>query len=344
MTRNARFALSALAVAAVVALVGLRFDSNDMASVSADATTSVSRAVSDAASGSAPPATAVPETAAHRDPVPAAAANMVDLPASLHGTDGDGGVTLDASGRLVPDLSLRRLFDHYLSSIGERSIDEIRALLAARLDQITTPEGKRQAQDVFERYLRYLEAVDSSAARLEGLPLRERLAMLRDLRRQQLGSEMAGAFFADEEAYQQYTLDTRELADDTTLTADERAARQRELTAALPEAVRQPLLEQQRVETDLADAQAIETLASDADERHRLRVQRYGEEAAARMELLDRERAAWDARVAAYQAERARLESLDVAQRQTALDEYLSRNFSEAEQRRIRSLQDVGEL
>lgn len=108
--------------------------------------------------------------------------------------------------------------------------------------------------------------------------------------------------------------------------------------------MRQPLLEQQRVETDLADAQAIETLASDADERHRLRVQRYGEEAAARMELLDRERAAWDARVAAYLAERTRLASLDAARRQTALDEYLSRNFSEAEQRRIRSLQDVGEL
>lgn len=343
MTRTARFGLTALVLAVVVALVALRFDGNRPARVSADATTAVSRGASGTASGSAIPETAVPGTAGG-GPVPALAADTADLPASLQGTEADGGVNLDASGRLVPDLSLRRLFDHYLSSIGERSIDEIRALLAARLDQITTPEGKRQAQDVFERYLRYLEAVDSSAARLEGLPLRERLAMLRDLRRQHLGSEMAGAFFGDEEAYQQYTLDTRELADDTTLTADERAARQRELTAALPEGVRQPLLEQQRVETDLADAQAIETLASDADERHRLRVQRYGEEAAARMELLDRERAAWDARVAAYLAERTRLASLDAARRQTALDEYLSRNFSEAEQRRIRSLQDVGEL
>jgi lipase chaperone LimK len=344
MTRNARFGLTALAVAAAVALVALRFDGNDPATLTADTTASASRGTPDAAPDSAPQATATPGTAAGRDPVPAVAADIPDLPTSLQGTESDGGVTLDANGRLVPDLALRRLFDHYLSSIGERSIDEIRALLAARLDQITTPEGKRQAQAVFERYLRYLEAVDSSAARLEALALRERLAMLRDLRRQHLGSEMAGAFFGAEEAYQQYTLDSRELADDAALTADERSARQRELTAALPEAVRQPLLEQQRVETDLADALAIDTLASDADERHRLRVQRYGEEAAARLELLDRERAAWDARVAAYQAERARLAPLDAARRQTALDEYLSRNFSEAEQRRIRSLQDVGEL
>jgi lipase chaperone LimK len=266
------------------------------------------------------------------------------LPTSLQDTESDGGVTLDASGRLIPDLALRRLYDHFLSSIGERSIDEIRALLAARLDAITTPEGKRQALEVFERYLRYLREVDSAAAQLSALPLRERLAMLSDLRRQHLGSEMASAFFNDEEAYQRYTLDSRELAEDTSLSADERAARQRDLTEALPDSVRQPLLDQQRVESDLADAAAIDTLASDADERHRLRIQRYGEEAAARMELLDRERAAWDARVAAYRTERERLQALDAAARQAALDAYLMRNFDEAEQRRIRSLEGIGEL
>jgi lipase chaperone LimK len=267
-----------------------------------------------------------------------------DLPASLQDTESDGGVTLDASGRLVPDLALRRLFDHFLSSIGERSIDEIRALLAARLDAITTPEGKRQALEVFERYLRYLKEVDSAAARMSALPLRERLAMLSDLRRQYLGSEMASAFFNDEEAYQRYTLDSRELAEDSALSREERAARQREITAALPDAVRIPLLEQQRVETDLADAQAIDTLASDPSERHRLRSERYGEEAAARMELLDRERAAWDARISAYRAERTRLQALDAAAREAALDAYLMRNFDEAEQRRIRSLEGIGEL
>jgi lipase chaperone LimK len=341
MTRNARLALTVLALAALVALAILRTPGPGPVAIDPG-----DPAPTPQTPGSTPGtlSMAAPPGPASRDQAPPMPPGGPPIPASLQGTESDGGVTLDASGRLVPDLSLRRLFDHFLSSIGERSIDEIRALLAARLDQITTPDGKRQVQEVFERYLRYLEAVDQSAARLEELPLRERLAMLRDLRRQHLGYEMAGAFFGDEEAYQQYTLDTRELADDTTLTADERAARQRELTAALPEAVRQPLLEQQRVESDLADAQAIETLASDADERHRLRVQRYGEEAAARMELLDRERAAWNARVAAYQAERSRLASLDAARRQTALDEYLSRNFSEAEQRRIRSLQDVGEL
>lgn len=280
---------------------------------------------------------AAPATEAHATAVPA-------LPTSLQGSESDGGVTLDANGRLVANLDLRRLYDHFLSSIGERSIDEIRALLAARLDEITTPDGKRQALEAFERYLRYLREVDAVGAQLSALPLRERLQRLSELRRQHLGNEMADAFFADEEAYQRYTLDRRELAEDATLAADLRAARERELLADLPESVRAPLLAQQRVENDLADASAIETLASDADERHRLRVERFGEEAAARMELLDRERAAWDARVAAYRAERARVQALAASSRRATLDEYLARHFSEAEQRRIRSLEDVGEL
>ncbi|MCC6592499.1 MAG: hypothetical protein IT479_04425 [Xanthomonadales bacterium] len=266
------------------------------------------------------------------------------LPPSLQGSEGDGGVTLDADGRLLPDLALRRLFDHYLSSIGELDIEQIRALLAARLDAITSAEGKRQALETFERYLRYLREIDAVSAQLSALPLRERLQRLTDLRRQLLGTDMAQAFFADEEAYQRYTLDRQDLAADTQLDASARAERERELLERLPPTVREPLQAQQRVETDLADANAIDDLAGDADERSRLRRERFGEEAAARMELLDRERAAWDARIAAYLSERERLQSLEAHTRRRALDEYLTRHFSETEQRRIRSLEAVDAL
>lgn len=267
-----------------------------------------------------------------------------ELPASLAGTEFDGSIELDASGQLRMTPSLRRLFDYALSSIGERSIEEIRALLSAQLDSITSADGKRQAMAAFERYVRYLQSVDQAAARLAAMPLQERLDATMELRRQQLGTDMADAFFADEEAYQRFTLQRRALAEDTALSADERAARERELLSDLPESVREPYVAQLRTDADLADSAAIDTLSSDADERHRLRSERFGEEAAARMELLDRERAAWDARVAAYRAERTRVQSLDAAARQAALDAWLQRNFDEAEQRRIRSLEGIGEL
>ena len=266
------------------------------------------------------------------------------LPASLANTEFDGSVELDANGQLRLTPSLRRLFDYALSSIGERSIEEIRALLSAQLDTLTSSDGKRQAMAAFERYLRYLQAVDQAAATLAAMPLEQRLQAMMELRRQQLGVDMADAFFGDEEAYQRFTLDRRTLSENTALNADERAARERELVSELPESVREPYLAQLRTEADLADSAAIDTLASDPDERHRLRRERFGEEAAARMELLDRERDAWDARVTAYRAERARVQSLDATARQAALDAWLQRNFDEAEQRRIHSLEGIGEL
>lgn len=277
-------------------------------------------------------------------PTQAASIQSLVLPASLADTEIDGAVELDANGQLLPSLSLRRLFDQVLSSVGELSIEQIRQLLADRLDQLTTADGKRQALAAFERYLRYLQSVDAAAARLNELPFRERLSALSDLRRQLLGSEMADAFFADEESYQRYTLDRRELAEQTGLTAEERTARERELIQQLPESARQPLLQQQQTDADLADAQAIETLSSDASERYRLRRERFGDDAAGRMELLDSERLAWDQRVSAYQQERARWQNSTAAARDAALSDYLTRHFSEAEQRRIRSLQEIGAL
>jgi lipase chaperone LimK len=284
-------------------------------------------------------------TAAHPEAgaTPTAGASIA-VPTSLADTDIDGAVELDASGQLRPSLSLRRLFDQVLSSIGELSIEQIRQWLSERLDQITSADGKRQAMAAFERYLRYLRSVDAANTALSTLPPRERLAALNGLRRQALGLEMADAFFADEEAYQRFTLDRRELAEQSSLTPAERESRERELIAQLPENAREPYLAQLRTDADLADASAIDTLASDANERYRLRAERFGEEAAARMELLDVQRQAWDQRVAGYRAERARLQSGDAAARSAALADYLSRNFSEAEQRRIRSLEEVGGL
>lgn len=281
----------------------------------------------------------LPDNAPPAEPPP-----VLALPASLANTEFDGSVELDANGQLRLTQSLRRLFDYALSSIGERSIEEIRALLSAQLDTLTSIDGKRQAMEAFERYLRYLQSVDQAAATLATMPLEQRLQTMVEMRRQQLGTEMADAFFGDEEAYQRFTLERRALDEDPALSADERTARERELLSELPESVREPYLSQQRTEADLSDGAAIDAFADDAAERHRLRRERFGEEAAARMELLDRERAAWDARVAAYRAERSRVQALDAAARQAALDDWLQRNFDEAEQRRIRSLEGIGEI
>ena len=72
-----------------------------------------------------------------------------ELPPSLDGTEIDGAIELDANGQLKPTHSLRRLFDQVLTLMGERSIDEIRALLAQREVGF---DGHDVARDVLETF------------------------------------------------------------------------------------------------------------------------------------------------------------------------------------------------
>ena len=59
---------------------------------------------------------------------------------SLRGTEIDGEVLLDPNGRVVLGIGLRRLFDYYLSLVGERDIVQIRAMLKDHLLNKYSPE------------------------------------------------------------------------------------------------------------------------------------------------------------------------------------------------------------
>ncbi len=263
------------------------------------------------------------------------------VPPSMAGAEIDGAIALDDKGDVIVDESLRRLFDHVLSSAGELSLDEIRALLASRLGELSHPRAAAQALALFERYLRYLQQAQSAAPQLSGLDLQERLNMLKDLRRSVLGVDMASAFFGREERYQEHTLAVRKL--DPSLSPAERTRREMELVDTLPLELKAPILEHRQTQADLRDAMAIDSATSSGSERFARRKERFGESAAARMELLDRERLHWQVRVTDYQRERQRLNATG-ADHSAALDQYLRARFSEAEQRRIRSLEAIGEL
>ncbi len=295
------------------------------------------RAAPEVAAPGPSPEPAQPDIAAPSPPLPLDHVARLQVPTSMAGAEIDGAVNLDGDGNVLIDLELRRLFDHVLSSAGELSIDAIRALLAERLKQLTTPRAAAQALEIFERYLRYLREAHSAGPRLEGLALDARLEALRELRRSVLGEPMAEAFFGMEERYQAHTLAVRDL--DPGLAPEERARREQALIEQLPAELRAPILEHQRTQADLQDAAAIASAAVGADERYALRRERFGEAAAARMELLDRELATWQSRVQAYQQQRQQLGADD-----PALARYLREHFSEPEQRRILSLEAIGEL
>ena len=304
----------------------------------------------------AAPTHAEPDAAASSDqdaariaptaPVVRTTTTAADWPPSLRDSEPDGAVTLDATGRVQPSLPLRRLFDYFLSALGERDVAAIRALL---LDHVRALHGDRVAAEVaalFDRYVDYQQALSTMNAP-PGDSLRARLDRVRDLRRRLLDVAMADAFFGDEERYTDYTLDRRDLMADATLDAAERDTRLRELESGLSPAQRASLHEANVAVLVDEQNRQFDALRLDPAQRQAEREALFGAEAAVRLAQADAEIAAWDSRVRAYVHARDALRAdarLDAAGRERAIAGLRARSFDAAEQRRIQSLEAIGQL
>ena len=262
---------------------------------------------------------------------------------SLRGTDIDGEVLLDANGRVVLDIGLRRLFDYYLSLVGERDIIQIRALLKAHLLGKYSPANADSVLLYFDRYTDYLNALTDLKIGNIAKP-EDRLQKVAELRKKILGAEMALAFFAEEETLAALTLKRMAIAEDKNLSAGEKNRLLAELDAsenysARTEADTAALITEQTRQLDALKLSDAERTA----EREAL----WGKEAAARLTQLDRQRAQWDARIEQYLLERSRIDAnrglSDVARAQ-AIANLRATQFNDAEQRRIASLEAIGQL
>jgi lipase chaperone LimK len=262
---------------------------------------------------------------------------------SLRGTEVDSGVSLDANGNVLLDPGLRRLFDYHLSLIGERDPVQIRQLLEAHLLGRYGPQHALAALAYFDRYAGYLQRLAESKIG-EAIDPQDRLAEVMVLRRQMLGDEMASAFFAEEEAFAALTIERMAIAGDGTLSADRKSA----MLAELDRAERFSA----RAEADTASVVADQDRRFDrtkvsAGERAAEREALWGKAAAGRLAQLDEERARWDARIEQYLFARSRIDadrSLSPAARAQALAALRAQRFDAAEQRRIASLEAIGQL
>ena len=262
---------------------------------------------------------------------------------SLRGTEVDGGISLDENGEILVDLSMRRLFDYYLSLIGERDLVQIRILLKDQLltkhSQINTEKALRY----FDRYTDYLSAL--AALNIGGLNKPEdRLQQVTSLRKKMLGEAMSLAFFAEEEALATLTLKRMAIANDKKLGVDEKAKLLAELDAAANYSARTEADTAALITEQNRQLEALKlTDAQRAAEREAL----WGKEAAARLGQLDHERARWDARIEQYLLARSRIDAnsaLSPNARAQAIAALRAQQFNAAEQRRIASLEAIGQL
>ncbi|MDE1962371.1 MAG: hypothetical protein KGI42_00530 [Xanthomonadaceae bacterium] len=248
---------------------------------------------------------------------------------SLRGTEVDGGVTIGFAGRVRPDLALRRLFDYYLSLLGETDLQGIRQLLREDLGRRPLDAGQQAAvMALFDRYVDYQQARTA----LAGAPINDvaaRLAQDRALRQQLLGPDLARAFYPDAQADDARLL--RQLAHHD---VPGRSAADPRATASVADLI--------QTQTEQLDAAPLTPA-----QRHDERAAAWGEAAAGRLDALDRQRAQWNRRLAAFASAASALErdpALDDAGRRQALQRLLDQQFDGPERLQARAMWQAGLL
>lgn len=278
----------------------------------------------------APPAT----EALNTERVPVAPAPMAIAPStvitadandSLAGTDVDGAVTLDANGRIVLNLDLRRLFDYLLARSGEMSEEQLRhwseQVLRARY-----PANAEALVGIFRRYLLLRERMAEIG---KSDSLAQDLDRLSALRTQVLGTELARAFFADDEALARFALARQELqARSALIPAAQRRANEAALLDTLPAHLREAWEE-------LLEQEAISTTAQNLDTQAPLT--NLDPAAQARLAQLQAERAEFEQRVRRY------LDARTPNMSETEREALRTRWLSPEERTRVAALEAIGQ-
>ena len=272
-------------------------------------------------------------------PVPAAtpSSDPFAFVRSMEGTRPDGDIKQSAEGQLVVDAELGHLFDYYLAGLGEKDLNAIRAEIERELDRRLKPLAAGQAKQLLARYLDYKRALVGAEQALKDGPAdmagmaRARMAARQKLRSQFFSASESAGLFGFSDAYDLDALTRLEISLDPKLDNAQRAARLSALDAGLSPQLREEREAPARIiKTEETVAQMRARGATD-DEVYRLRAAAFSPEGANRLAELDREEAAWKARIQAYLAERAALQ----AQEGPAAQQLRDKHFSADEQRRL---------
>ncbi|MES0872630.1 lipase secretion chaperone [Sinimarinibacterium thermocellulolyticum] len=251
-----------------------------------------------------------PAASAHA--VEDAADDAVPFAASLVGTEVDGYFETGPNGELRVTRRTRDLFDYFLATHGERSLEEIVAEIRRRADATLPADAARQAHDLLDRYIAYKQSAQTylsqsvdPAQSIDWYQTAEQVfRTLVERRRQSFSTDEIEAFFGAEERYGEYALQRLRIETDDQLTDAQRTARLAALEAAAPAEIRE--VRERAVGHLEREAVVARMRAAGAGDAQILRYREahVGADEARRLAELDARYADWERRYARYAAER----------------------------------------
>ncbi|MGH8809726.1 MAG: lipase secretion chaperone, partial [Noviherbaspirillum sp.] len=169
--------------------------------------------------------------------------NLFSFVRSMEGSVPDGEIKADGDA-LVVDTELRLLYDYFLTAVGEKTVDEIRAEIEREIDKRLKSAPAAEAKRLLARYLDYkreLVEVEKNA-QLAGPSLAAMRARIEAMHRTRAkffsGREAEGLFGADD-TYDADALARLEVLQDKSLTDAQKKEKIAALDAALPAEVRE---------------------------------------------------------------------------------------------------------
>ena len=239
---------------------------------------------------------------------------------TYQGTQPDGAIHIDENGNVIIDKDLKRLFDYYLTAIGELPLDQMRKYLQKLAGEELNPAQLQQLLSYFDQYHNYLTKADLFSQSMgDNLSLQEKMQLLSEFRSDSLGLTMAKAFFADEQDYIEFVM--------TEKNSDDLEAQQKDWLQAENQAT-----EFQDVVIENREFNKAENI--NTTEVNQYRVEKYGLEAANRLSQLDQQRAQWQSVVDDYFQQRKYIEN---QQGVFSLDQ-LNSHYTTQEIRRLEAL------
>jgi lipase chaperone LimK len=239
---------------------------------------------------------------------------------------------------------LKRLFDYYLSTVGEQTIPEITRQIQQVLAENLRSAQLPQAQRLLDRYIAFKAALlrleqDYAKKPEAERSLRARFLAMQSLRDNYFSAEETQAMFGLEDANDMDALARLEIANDATLSASDKRSRLATLDQQMPRMLREDREAPRAVIRLEAQIVALRAQGAGDDEVFRARAKTLDTDAAGRLAELDQEERQWRQRIDSYLSDRARalqrLADAPDSEKQAALADLQQARFSELERKRL---------
>ena len=276
---------------------------------------------------------------------------------SQQGTAPDGELRLmkaPSPGNEVSTLAyaeLRRLFDYYLSALGEQDLPAITQQIQSQLSQRLEPTQAQKAKRLLDLYIAFRRALIQLEAKpgLAGdtvAAIRQRMLAQQSLRAHYFNAAEIEGMFGFEDAYDADAVARLEISQNPQLKPDDKKKQLAALDAAMSPALRADRDASMVVVRVEQRASEMRAQGASDDEVYRMRAQEFDAGAAARLAEVDQEEAAWKQRIAVYLDARAQVLKAQTnatpSERQQALSALQQRLFTEDERRRLLAYEPAG--